>query len=188
METPTLITERLLLRPPCEEDHERLHRIVFADSDVMAQAFYGRVFTLDESRAFIRDRFDHAGDGRKPGVLVIRATGEVVGFAGLMPCRALGEDDFEIGFVLGRAFWGQGFASEIGRAQLDFGFDKIGCKRLLALASPQNRGSIAVLEKLGMARWSSVDDKNRGQRLVYRIDRRARESRDDETGSSDMTR
>ena len=177
MTTPTLITERLLLRPPGEDDHEQLHRIVFADADVMAQAFFGRVFTLDETRTFIRDRFDHAGDGHKPGVLAMRATGEVVGFAGLMPCRALGEEDYEIGFVLARAFWGQGFASEIGRAQLEFGFDKIGCQRLLALASPQNRGSIAVLGKLGMAHDSTVDDQHRGKRLVYRIDRRDREIR-----------
>ena len=166
---PTLISDRLLLRAVGPTDQQVLYDRVFSDPEVMAQAFDGRVFSPTEAAEFVRLRFDHDGDGLRPGVLVEKQSKDIMGFAGLMPCEALGEQDFEIGFVLARTFWGKGYGSEIGRAQLDFGFNHTDRPRLLALADPKNVRSVAVLTKLGMHRLTAVNDDRRGRRDIYQI-------------------
>ena len=100
-------------------------------------------------------------------LLTEKPTGEVIGFAGLSPCDALGADDFEIGFVLARRAWGRGIATEIGEAQLAFGFEQLKCGRLLGLVDPRNAPSIHALEKLGMRHLETIADPRRGSRSVY---------------------
>jgi len=97
----------------------------------------------------------------------MKGTATPVGFAGLVPCSDLGERDYEIGFVLGHEFWGRGFATEIGRAQIEYGLNTLGCERLLAKVAPQNRASISVLNKLGMEHHATIETKDRGIREVY---------------------
>jgi ribosomal-protein-alanine N-acetyltransferase len=68
----------------------------------------------------------------------------------LKSCNALGDEDFEIGFVLQRAAWGRGYATEIGRAQLEYGFRTTDRPRLLAQVRPENASSANALRKIGM--------------------------------------
>jgi len=82
----------------------------------------------------------------------------------------LGADDFEIGFVLARRAWGRGIATEIGEAQLAFGFEQLKCGRLLGLVDPRNAPSIHALEKLGMRHLKTITDPRRGSRSVYVIE------------------
>ena len=138
-----ITTERLILRSVSDADLETLHSIVFSDPEVMSQAFHGRIFSRRESEDFVDSHFDHDGNGKQPGVLVIGDTGEIAGFAGLLECSALGDRDYEIGFVLARNYWGYGYATEIGLAQIAHGLQVIGCERLLALVSSSNRASAA---------------------------------------------
>jgi len=78
----------------------------------------------------------------------------------------LGCKDYEIGFVLARKYWGKGYASEIGIAQIEYGQD-IGCERLLALVSPGNVASKSVLHKIGMIHHSTIETETRGIRNIY---------------------
>ena len=102
-------------------------------------------------------------------MLADKASGEVIGFAGLNPCQVLADDDLEIGFVLSRKVWGRGLATEIGQAQLAFGFEQLERSRLLALASAQNAASTGTLQKLGMHYHSDVAPSGRSLRRVYYI-------------------
>ena len=65
---------------------------------------------------------------------------------------ALRSDGFKanIGYVLARAFWGQGLMPEAGRALLDHAsrFDEI--QRVWAVCDVDNRASARVMEKIGM--------------------------------------
>ena len=58
----------------------------------------------------------------------------------------------EIGFALGRAHWGNGYASEAVAALIRFAFDTLDLHRLEADPDPQNAASIAVLVKQGFKR------------------------------------
>jgi RimJ/RimL family protein N-acetyltransferase len=73
---------------------------------------------------------------------------------------------YELGFVLRRSAWGHGYAIEIGRGQLEYGFNVLGLKRLLALVSPSNIASTTALKKIGMEFHSIVHDARRGHRYV----------------------
>jgi ribosomal-protein-alanine N-acetyltransferase len=54
----------------------------------------------------------------------------------------------EIGYDLGRFFWGSGYASEAIRAMLGFGFEQLGLNRIEAKVEPENVSSIKLLKRL----------------------------------------
>lgn len=56
----------------------------------------------------------------------------------------------EIGWALRRDFWGRGFASEIGRAGLDYAFDVLGARAVVSCTVRHNARSRAVMERIGM--------------------------------------
>lgn len=165
--TDIISTDRLTLRSACKADLETLFDTVFSVAEVMAQAFEGNPLSKDKAIRFFADNFDSDGNGRQLGVLTLKDSGTIIGFAGLLQSSALGERDYEIGFVLGREFWGKGYATEIGRGQIKYGLEAAGCKRLLALVSPGNNASIAVLKKIGMIHHSTVETETRGKREIY---------------------
>jgi [ribosomal protein S5]-alanine N-acetyltransferase len=165
-----LTTPRLILRATLEADISTLQSLIFGDSDVMRFAFSGAPMARDAAEDFMRRFFTFGGSLTGMAVLTEKRTGEVIGFAGLSPCDALGADDFEIGFVLARRAWGKGVATEIGEAQLAFGFEQLKCGRLLGLVDPRNAPSIHALEKLGMRYLKTTADPKRGSRSVYVIE------------------
>jgi ribosomal-protein-alanine N-acetyltransferase len=165
-----LTTPRLILRATTEEDISVLQDLILGDSDVMRFAFSGAPMTGDAAEDFIRRSFTFGGSLTGIAVLTEKPTGEVIGFAGLSACDALGADDFEIGFVLARPAWGRGIATEIGEAQFAFGFEQLKCGRLLGLVDPRNAPSIHALEKLGMRYRTTIAKPERGSRRVYVIE------------------
>ncbi|OCK60473.1 GNAT family N-acetyltransferase [Bradyrhizobium sp. LMTR 3] len=165
-----LTTPRLILRAAAESDIPVLQDLILGDSDVMRLAFAGAPMARDAAEDFIRRLFTFGGSLTGMAVLAEKPAGEIIGFAGLSPCDALGTDDFEIGFVLARRVWGRGIATEIGKAQLAFGFDHLKCSRLLGLVDPRNAPSIHALEKLGMRYRQTIAAPKRGSRSVYVIE------------------
>ena len=148
-------------------DLEILHERIFSDAQVMRFVFGGVPLTARQTSEFFASALDHDATGLKLGVLVEKDSSEVAGFSGLIECSALNEKDYEIGFVLARSFWGKGYATEIGRGQLDYGFSKVGCDRLLAQVAPANTRSINVLKKIGMVLHSTNVTEGRGLRQIY---------------------
>jgi RimJ/RimL family protein N-acetyltransferase len=80
---------------------------------------------------------------------VHKASGAVIGFAGLKYLDDLREVD--IGYRLLPAYWGLGLATEAGRVVLNYGFTRLGLSRIIGLVDLDNRASVRVLEKLGLA-------------------------------------
>jgi len=162
-----LTTQRLILRTATEPDIKILWERVLGDSDVMRYVFQGVPMTLERAGEVMRKFFTFGDTLTGIAVLTEKPADKVIGFAGLFPCAALGADDFEIGFVLARRAWGRGIATEIGEAQLAFGFDQLNCTRLLGLADPQNGPSIHALRKLGMRFLNDVMEPGRANRSVF---------------------
>ncbi len=59
-------------------------------------------------------------------------------------------EHIEVGWHLGRRWWGQGLATEMGRRLLHLGFETLGLPRLHAVVEPPNEASQRVAERLGM--------------------------------------
>ncbi len=91
-----------------------------------------------------------------------------VGVGLLLPIARTGTDatdldargpEIEIGYWIARSAWGQGYATEIGKAVLDWALSDRGpnLQRLVAVTHPENTASQRVLEKMGMACMGETD-------------------------------
>ena len=84
-------------------------------------------------------------------------TGEIVG-EGVIKVVDHAEAQGEIGFGVASKYWRQGYASEIATALTEVAFKHFKLHRLAGLCSPDNKGSIRVMQKLGMAREGLLRD------------------------------
>jgi RimJ/RimL family protein N-acetyltransferase len=164
-----LSTHRLSLNTTVDKDIPALHSMIFSDPEVMRFAFDGRTLSMEECQNYIRQHFKLTEYLTGIATLWEKATEEVIGVAGLIPCRPLGKEDMELGFVLARSAWGKGYATEIGKAQIDFGFDTLKLDRLIAMVHPDNRASEHVIVKLGLHFQTEANMEGRGPRKVYVI-------------------
>lgn len=78
-----------------------------------------------------------------------RAGGRLIGRAGLW--HPPGWSDPELAWLLHRAWWGQGLATEAGRAGLAYGFARRRMDRIIAIVHTANAASRRVADRLGMA-------------------------------------
>ena len=76
-----------------------------------------------------------------------RDTNRLVGRVGFH--QPEGWPAFELGWTLGRASWGKGYATEAARRCLDYAFNEMGRDHVISLIDPANVGSIRVAERLG---------------------------------------
>ena len=95
--------------------------------------------------------------------------GRYIGNASLRP-RPERQQDWEIGYYLKPAEWGNGFATEIASRLVRYGFDVAGLGELYATVDKENSRSIHVLEKCGLKFFrKEYDDK--GVFFIYRLTR-----------------
>jgi ribosomal-protein-alanine N-acetyltransferase len=144
---PILETERLRLTPLVEADVGHIFPLM-RDAEVMAFWDVGEIDDPDVVAAIVGGQVEEMAQGR----------------AAYWAMRELADDRFvgvsdlseidwrhkraEIGFMLGRDAWGQGYALEAMRAVLTFAASS-GLSRLLARTHLGNRRSDSLLEKLG---------------------------------------
>ncbi|QZY16749.1 GNAT family N-acetyltransferase [Streptomyces decoyicus] len=144
------------LRVPTEEDAMNWHR-VFNDPDVME--FHGGVpaeLSVYEELA-ARQRRHHAELGFCLFTLLDPADGAVIGFTGAQPWpRDWGPvGEIEIGWRLGRAYWGKGYATAAARTALE-AVRTAGVRHVVAMVDARNERSIAVTRRLGMRQAETV--------------------------------
>jgi ribosomal-protein-alanine N-acetyltransferase len=167
----TLESKRLILRPTQASDIAALSKML-GDPKIMKYLFGGE--PLAEAANFIREHFSFKeDDGAGMGTLIEKHSREIVGFAGLIKCLYLGEEDFEFGFAIRGSVQGSGYATEIGKLQIEYGFEELNCQRLLALVHPENAVSLHILEdKLRMKIMrEEVETKDRGIRHLLCLER-----------------
>jgi RimJ/RimL family protein N-acetyltransferase len=70
----------------------------------------------------------------------------------------MGVQRVNLGYRFAVEAWGQGFATEMGKAALDYGFSSLNLKEVYGYVRPNHVASIRVLEKIGMQRWGELDD------------------------------
>jgi ribosomal-protein-alanine N-acetyltransferase len=78
----------------------------------------------------------------------LKETGEMIGSSGLQPLEDTGE--IEVGYNLAKRFWRQRYGEECARAWIEYGFERLGLERIVAVAYPENVGSWRIMEKCGM--------------------------------------
>lgn len=153
-------TERLLLRPFCEEDEEILYQI-YGNAEIMK---YTPFDPLDREGAKAHLQKILAGWEKEPVVdhefvIIVKETGEKIGRCHIQIDEET--DSTMIGWMLRKKEWGKGYASEMTPALLDHAFDVLNVHRVYALCNPANEKSWRVLEKFGLRREAHFMEKCR---------------------------
>lgn len=139
--TDTIRTARLLLRPLDEGDIDVIVRLA-GDWDVASMtARIPYPYTAADARAWLAEL--------EPGEVVrgIERDGELVGATGCLP--ALDGGSAEIGYWIGKPYWGNGYATEAATALVAHCFATLPYDRLTCCHFSDNAASARVIAKLG---------------------------------------
>lgn len=143
----TLETERLILRPWSEDDAEELYKYA-SDPEVGPPAGWPPHTSVENSRDIIRNVLS-----RQETYAVCLKDGKPIGSIGLhlnghtdMTDR---DDECELGYWLGKPFWGQGLIPEASREMLRYAFEKLGMRAVWCGYYDGNEKSRKVQTKLG---------------------------------------
>lgn len=144
---PALATQRLRLREVEPRDAEDLYAIL---SDEETMRYYGQVYqSLAETQAYVALRQDDYAQRRaiRWGI-TLKDDDRIIGSCGLRQFDA-GYHRAETGYILARAFWGQGLMAEAVSAILEYGFSDLELHRIEAIIDMANERSRNLLLKLG---------------------------------------
>jgi len=146
---PTILTPNQTLRAFHKKDAVVLHRIL--NEENILQYYPSPVPPpLDRVEKFIDRQLAHWEEhGYGWWAVVPFGSQELIGWNGLQYLPETGET--EVGFLLSKAYWNRGLATEGAEASLDFGFERYNLKRIIGLVHPENYASQRVLVKIGMA-------------------------------------
>jgi len=171
IDCPVLVTERLVLRPPHEDDIPELAQL--ANNRRLAEML-GRMphpYGETEARAFIETARNDEVPGRTYAISLAE-TGNFIGCAGLH-ARA---DGLELGYWIGEPYWGRGYATEAAHALVDLAFRATMIERLHVACRVINGASRRVIHKCGFqySGQSMLDSLVAGRAPVerYSLDRR----------------
>jgi RimJ/RimL family protein N-acetyltransferase len=167
-------TSRLLLRVPELADANALMGIIW-DPELVEQKQVtlleppGDLDLAVKNTSDMRRQWELRGYGQ--WVIVEKATGQVIGIVGFYhPQRQW--PGVDLGWVIQRARWGNGLATEAAAAALDWIWERTGLDRIISLIAPTDARSVRVATKLGL-RFDRADaDPVHGEPVhVYAIDR-----------------
>jgi RimJ/RimL family protein N-acetyltransferase len=171
----TIETERLRLEPL---DESRLEEFVALTADPEVMRYWAPTGPFDRvlaernfatSLARIRDH----GFGRR--WVVLKENSAWLGFVDTKyfggSCESVSPEEVEIGWMLRRAAWGRGYATEAGAAVRDEAFDRLGRDSIVAVHHPANAASGRIMEKLGMGFERDVVDNDGWPYRLYRLTR-----------------
>jgi RimJ/RimL family protein N-acetyltransferase len=164
---PTLHTDRLVLREYAAEDAPDVQRLVGEWEVARTLAVVPHPYEdgmAEEWIATHRPAYE-AGDGINWAV-VRREEGALVGSIGLrLNAR---DDNAELGYWIGRPYWGRGYATEAAREVVRYGFEGLGLHRIHAEHLGSNPASGRVMQKIGMGyegtrpehhkKWGAYED------------------------------
>lgn len=149
-EVVLLTTERLTLREFQEADWASTHVYEF-DPEVVRYETFGP-YSPEESCGYIRRMLVEAANSPRLTydlAVVLLAEDRLIGRCGLRVVDSKLREGM-LWYILNRAYWGRGYATEAARSMVDFGFGQLRLHRIFADCDPANAPSIRLLGRLGM--------------------------------------
>ncbi len=157
-----LPTRRLVVRDFIPADW----RMVYAlsrEPEVIRYQTWLRLPDEEAARRWVYDAIDHnrhTPRGAYNCAIVMRHDGHAIGWLGWGRASEPAKGDYNFGYALLPAMWGQGYMSEALRAALDFMFGTLGAQEVTGECALSNRGSARVMEKAGLhlvEQWDEHD-------------------------------
>lgn len=140
-------TERFYIRQWKLDDAEELHKIM---SDSRVHIYTGdSPWTIERTIKYIKLILDKDFKTLEVfhGACVLKSNNSIIGLTGLNPYL---HKQPELEWQFGMPFWGNGYATEIGKAIIKQAFDSTDIKLIYGMVNPENKASMRVMEKIGM--------------------------------------
>lgn len=149
-------TDRLLLRPLGPEDTEDVFRFA-SDGENARYMVYLPVRTREGARQFLQEAWEE-WNKKEPSFYeyaILRNPEETKALLTHNPVIGeislwIHEGDAELGWILDKRYWNQGFVTEAARALIGAAREQLDCRRFTAHCDDENVASYHVMEKLGM--------------------------------------
>ena len=142
---PTIVTDRLILRPPLAQDFEAF--CAFCADEATMRYLGGVASPADVWRTLRSLVGAWALDGFAMFSVLERASGDWIGRVG--PIFPHGWPAREVGWGLASAYLGRGYAKEAAFACMDYAFDHLGWDRVVHSIDAANKASVRLAECLG---------------------------------------
>ncbi len=147
-----LETEHLFLREFKEDDYSAVREYA-PDPEVHRFVVFGPG-TEEDTQNFIHQCMEEQNkEPRETFTLAVilksEGNGKLIGGCGL---TLEGKGNANMGYLFNSRYWGNGYATEVARALLNFGFRQLGRHRIYATCDVRNIASARVMEKVGMRR------------------------------------
>jgi RimJ/RimL family protein N-acetyltransferase len=156
-----ILTPRLVIRDFDEADLPAVHAFR-SDPEVARFMQDFDAESLEQSRAWLDGVIYH--NRVQPRVaynlaIELRSLSKAIGWIGIGDSeRHPGPGECGFGYMLDRAHWGQGYATEAARAILAFAFQELGAQHISSWCYAENAASARVLEKAGLTLIKRYDD------------------------------
>ena len=129
---------------------------VYGDPEVMRFVPGGALTGIEAVRSTLEKYAqDHRTRGFSSWAAVERQTGRPIGDVGFSIFEPTG--DIELGYTLGRPWWGRGYGTEGAGACLGTGLVHLGAPRIIAVVDEANAASLRVAERIGMERKEGIE-------------------------------
>lgn len=146
---PTLTTERLILRPYLPSDALDVQRLAGDREIASTTLLVPHPYADGLAEKWIATHVELFERGTQVNfAVVLRATGEFIGSVGLVIEPP--SERAEMGYWVGKPYWGHGYCTEAALAAVDYGFSSLGLNRIGAHHFARNPASGRVMQKLGM--------------------------------------
>ena len=148
--TVTLETERLVLRRFVKTDIEDVFNNWGSDPEAAKYLWSPPHKDIAVTREYNKERLrNYKRDNYYNWAIELKATGQVIGNISAFNLRE-GIQSVEVGSVMGKAWWNQGYMTEALCRLVKFLFEEVGANRIESNHDPRNPGSGRVLQKAGM--------------------------------------
>lgn len=147
-----LETKRLILRKLKETDYERLF-LLDSNREVMKYIGMPTLSKVEESKEVVKmimQQYEDNGVGRL--AVIEKESDLLIGWSGLKlnTSEVNGYQNFyELGYRFLPETWGKGYATESGKASLEYGFNDLKAEVIYAYAHCENQASNHILTKIG---------------------------------------
>lgn len=149
-EQPTLQTQRLILRPFTLADAPVVQRLAGEREIAAMTLMIPHPYEDGMAQEWIKTHPKAFEKGTAINfAIALRESGELCGAIGLGIDAE--NNHAELGYWIGKPYWGQGYCTEAARAVVGYGFDAIGLHRIHATHFSHNPASGRVMQKIGMS-------------------------------------
>lgn len=146
-----LSSERLLVRRLRPQDAEAIFQRYAQDAEVTRYLSWRPHRRIEETHAFIADAMERAASGRNQSYALTRTDAGLIGSIAFHR-KSDSPSTLSVGYVLARAWWGQGYVSEALAKLVSWALVQPAIHRAEAHCHHLNGASARVMEKAGMQR------------------------------------